>query len=158
MKRNVIILGAGLVGSLLAVLLRKKGYDVTIYEHRPDMRKQSISAGKSINLAMSNRGWKAIELAGLKNDIEAIAIPMKRRFLHQVDGQQQFQAYGKNDEAIYSVSRGDLNKKLMDLAEANGAKIIFKSRSIEVDVKNKKVTILNPDQTTQIINADLLIG
>lgn len=158
MKRNVIILGAGLVGSLLAVLLRKKGYDVTIYEHRPDMRKATISAGKSINLAMSNRGWKAIELAGLRSAIEAIAIPMHGRYLHQLDGQHQFQAYGKNDEAIYSVSRGDLNKKLMDLAEEHGAVIQFNERSIDIDVKKNQITLLNADQITTTIQADLLIG
>ncbi len=106
-KRSVTILGAGLVGSVLAVLLRKRGYEVTIYERRPDMRKEAIGAGRSINLAMSNRGWKALELAGLREDIEAIAIPMPGRFLHQEDGSSAFQAYGKNGEAIYSVSRGN---------------------------------------------------
>jgi glycine/D-amino acid oxidase-like deaminating enzyme len=76
-------LGAGLVGSVLAVLLRKRGYEVTVYERRPDMHKEAIGAGRSINLAMSNRGWKTLELAGLRQDIEAMAIPLPGRFLHQ---------------------------------------------------------------------------
>src|SRR3954469_17830656 len=107
MSRQVVILGAGLVGSLLAIILRKRGYEVTLYERRPDMRSASISAGKSINLATSHRGWKALELAGLKTQMEPLAIPMHGRFLHQQDGQTAFQPYGKNNEAIYSVSRGE---------------------------------------------------
>jgi kynurenine 3-monooxygenase len=114
--RNVTILGAGLVGSLLAILLRRRGYPVTIYERRADMRKAAIGAGRSINLAMSTRGWHALELAGLKEEMEQIAIPMNGRFLHLPDGTTAFQAYGRNGEAIYSVSRGELNKRLMSLA------------------------------------------
>ncbi len=152
------ILGAGLVGSVLAVLLRKRGYEVTIYERRPDMRTEAIGAGRSINLAMSNRGWKALELAGLREDIEAIAIPMPGRFLHQEDGSSAFQAYGKNGEAIYSVSRGELNKKLMDLAEQNGAKILFNQRCSRVDVSANTIFIQQEDGSEQAITCDLLFG
>ena len=81
MAREISILGAGLVGSLLAVILRKRGYDVTIYERRADTRKASAYAGKSINLAVSVRGWHALEMAGIKQDIEPIAIPMYGRCL-----------------------------------------------------------------------------
>lgn len=157
-KRSVTILGAGLVGSVLAVLLRKRGYEVTIYERRPDMRKEAIGAGRSINLAMSNRGWKALELAGLREDIEAIAIPMPGRFLHQEDGSSAFQAYGKNGEAIYSVSRGELNKKLMDLAEQNGAKILFNQRCTRSDVATNTIYIQQADGSEQAIACDLLFG
>src|SRR6187401_3563176 len=110
MARSVTILGAGLVGSLLAIILRKRGYEVAVYERRPDMRSNKIAAGRSINLAMSARGWKALDLAGLRADLESIAIPMYGRFLHQADGSSASQQYGKNNEAIYSVSRGELNK------------------------------------------------
>jgi kynurenine 3-monooxygenase len=157
-KRSVTILGAGLVGSVLAVLLRKRGYEVTIYERRPDMRKEAIGAGRSINLAMSNRGWKALELAGLREDIEAIAIPMPGRFLHQEDGSSAFQAYGKNGEAIYSVSRGELNKKLMDLAEQNGAQILFNQRCSRVDVPQNTIYIQGADGSEEAIKCDLLFG
>ncbi|PSK93955.1 FAD-dependent oxidoreductase [Taibaiella chishuiensis] len=157
-KRAVTILGAGLVGSVLAVLLRKRGYEVTIYERRPDMRKETIGAGRSINLAMSNRGWKALELAGLREDIEAIAIPMPGRFLHQEDGSSAFQAYGKNGEAIYSVSRGELNKKLMDLAEQHGARILFNQRCSRVDVAANTIFIQQEDGSEQAITCDLLFG
>lgn len=158
MNRKVTILGAGLVGSVLAVMMRKRGYEVDIYERRPDMRVNTIGAGRSINLAMSNRGWKALEIAGLRTEIESIAIPMYGRFLHQQDGTTAFQAYGKNEEAIYSVSRGELNKKLMDLAESYGANIFFEHKSSHVDVANNRVNIEKPDGSTDIIQCDLLFG
>lgn len=132
--KHVTILGAGLVGSLLAILMRRRGYPVTVYERRPDMRKAAIGAGRSINLAMSTRGWNALELAGLKEDMETIAIPMKGRFLHMPDGSTAFQPYGRNGEAIYSVSRGELNKRLMSLAESAGTKLQFSKRCARVDV------------------------
>lgn len=157
-KRSVTILGAGLVGSVLAVLLRKRGYEVTIYERRPDMRKEAIGAGRSINLAMSNRGWKALELAGLRTDIEAIAIAMPGRFLHQEDGSSAFQSYGKNGEAIYSVSRGELNKKLMDLAENNGAKIHFNQRCTKVDTVTNTIFLQEENGTISEVKCDLLFG
>lgn len=157
MSRNVTILGAGLVGSLLAIILRKRGHEVTIYERRPDMRAAHMSAGKSINLAMSARGWKALELAGLRADMEPIAIPMYGRYLHQPDGQTAFQPYSKNNEAIYSVSRGELNKKLMTLAEQNGVKIHFEHRCAHVDVSTNTLRMEhNGEEKT--ITADLLFG
>lgn len=115
---RIAIIGAGLVGSLQAIILAKKGFKVDVYERRPDMRKATISAGRSINLALSNRGWKAIELAGIRSEIEKMAIPMYGRIMHGVDGSTQYQPYGKAEEAIYSVSRGGLNCQLMDSAEA----------------------------------------
>jgi len=135
MSNKITILGAGLVGSLSAILLQQRGYKVTILERRPDMRTEALSAGKSINLAMSMRGWAALEMAGLKAEIEEIAIPMYGRQIHNLDGTSPFQAYGKNNEAIYSVSRGDLNKKLMILAEKSGVKIKFNQRVDEADIQ-----------------------
>jgi len=144
MPRQVTILGAGLVGSLLAILMRRRGYPVSIYERRPDMRKAAIGAGRSINLAMSARGWHALELAGLKEDMEPLAIPMKGRFLHQPDGSTAFQPYGRNEEAIYSISRGELNKRLMSLAEEAGADIYFNQRCIRVEVSRNAVFLEDP--------------
>lgn len=158
MARSVTILGAGLVGSLLAVLLRKRGYEVTVYERRPDMRSNTIAAGKSINLAMSARGWKALDLAGLRKDIEDLAIPMHGRYLHQADGTSASQAYGKNNEAIYSVSRGELNKRLMTLAEQHGATIYFDQRCVKVDVATNTLHFQSPDGKETVHQADLLFG
>ncbi len=157
MTRNVTILGAGLVGSLLAILLRRRGYPVTVYERRPDMREAAIGAGRSINLAMSTRGWKALELAGLKEEMESLAIAMKGRFLHQPDGSTAFQPYGKSGEAIFSVSRGELNKRLMSLAEKHGAQIHFNSRCKTVDVAANTFFLEEPADTKGI-QADLLFG
>lgn len=155
MKRQVTILGAGLVGSLLAIMLRKQGHQVTVYERRPDMRSNKVAAGRSINLAMSVRGWKALDLAGLRSDIESLAIPMYGRYLHQPDGTHAFQQYGKNNEAIYSVSRGDLNKKLMTLAEQEGVRIHFEKRCARVDVLQNHLYF---EQQPDPIPADLLFG
>ena len=157
MSRQVTILGAGLVGSLLSIILKKRGHEVTIYERRPDMRSAHISAGKSINLAMSARGWKALDLAGLRSEMEPIAIPMYGRYLHQPDGQTAFQPYSKNNEAIYSVSRGELNKKLMTLAEQEGVLIEFEHRCAHVHVENNHVH-LHHNHKEKIVEADLLFG
>lgn len=158
MARHITVLGAGLVGSLLSILLKKRGYEVTIYERRPDMRKQLMSAGKSINLAMSDRGWRALDLAGLRKDIEDLAIPMYGRYLHQADGSSAFQQYGTNNEAIYSVSRGELNRKLMTLAEEHGVKIFFEHKCVKVDVQENTLHMEKPGGTTETIQADLLFG
>lgn len=147
MSRHVTILGAGLVGSLLAIIMRRRGFPVTVYERRPDMRKATIGAGRSINLAMSTRGWHALELAGLKSEMEPLAIPMTGRFLHQPDGSTAFQPYGKNGEAIYSVSRGELNKRLMSLAEESGAEIRFNHRCSRVDVATNTIHLEETSDT-----------
>lgn len=125
MKKEITIIGAGLVGSLLSIYLSKRGYKVNIYERRPDMRKTTISAGRSINLALSDRGIRALEEVGIMDDIRKIAIPMHGRQLHHTDGSLQYQAYGKEGQFINSVSRGELNCKLMDLAEKHNVTIHF---------------------------------
>lgn len=157
MPRSISILGAGLVGSLLAVILRKRGYAVKIYERRPDMRKEQIAAGRSINLAVSVRGWNALEMAGIKADIEPIAIPMYGRSLHMPDGSSAYQQYGKNNEAIYSVSRGELNKKLMTVAEEAGVEIFFDHRCTGVNLATNEMTfdVLGVHKKE---SADLLFG
>jgi len=115
--KKVAVVGAGLVGSLLAVLLAKKGMNVDVFERRPDLRKAKAIGGRSINLALSDRGFKALERAGFADEIKAISIPMYGRQMHDVEGNLTYQPYGKEEEAIYSVSRGQLNQKLMNLAD-----------------------------------------
>jgi kynurenine 3-monooxygenase len=157
MNRKITIIGAGLVGCLLALLLRKKGYQVTVIERRGDIRNANIYAGRSINLAMSTRGWNALEKAGLKEALEEIAIPMYGRQIHAVDGAQQFQAYGKNNEAIYSVSRGELNKSLLHAAAAAGVEFIFEKRCTHVNLLTNTLT-LETKTGEEAYQADLLIG
>src|SRR5574343_624869 len=107
-KEKVAIVGAGLVGSLWAVYLAKRGFDVHVFDRRGDIRKVKIVQGKSINLALSDRGWRGLEGAGIKKEIEAIGLPMFGRLMHALDGNLTYQQYGKEGQAIYSVSRGVL--------------------------------------------------
>ncbi len=119
-KKSAIIVGAGLVGSLWAIYLAKAGYKVDIYEMRGDIRKADIAAGKSINLALSDRGWRALDQVGIGGEIRKIAIPMYGRIMHSLEGELTFQPYGKDKQAIYSVSRGGVNALLMEAAEKEG--------------------------------------
>ena len=157
MKKEVTIIGAGLVGSLLSIYLSKRGYKVTIYERRPDMRKEKISAGRSINLALSDRGIKALEEVGIMEEIKKISIPMHGRFLHQPDGSTAFQPYGKEGQFINSVSRGELNKMMMDLAEKQGVRILFNQKCEKIDWKKNEVLFENNGQLSTI-NFQLLFG
>lgn len=115
--RKATIVGAGLVGSLWAVYLGKAGYEVDVFERRPDMRLVKQSAGKSINLATSYRGWKALDEVGLGDTIRNLALPMGGRTLHAPDGQLSYQPYGQEGQAIWSVSRGAINEALIEAAE-----------------------------------------
>jgi kynurenine 3-monooxygenase len=159
MKKEITIIGAGLVGSLLSVYMTRQGYRVTIYERRSDMRKNSMSAGRSINLALSDRGIRALEEVGLMDEIRKISIPMHGRSLHAVDGNIGYQAYGKTGQFINSVSRGDLNKTLMDLAEENGATIHFNHRCDKIDWKNNEILFTNLDTQEEItVKTELIFG
>jgi len=142
-KKDTVIIGAGLVGSLLSIYLSKRGYKVKIYERRADMRKEKIVAGRSINLALSDRGIKALEEVGIMDDIKKIAIPMHGRYIHNTDGSTAYQPYGNEGQFINSVSRGELNKKLMDLATQNGVEIFFNEKCESIDWKKNEITFEN---------------
>ena len=137
-EKDVAIVGSGLVGSLLAIFLRKQGHKVTVFDRRPDVRKVQFS-GRSINLAMSNRGWKALREAGVENEIRGLALPLDKRAMH-VEGQPvYFQKYGEEKEAIYSISRGILNRKMIDLAESAGANFRFEEKIWDVDMQEARL-------------------
>lgn len=157
MKKEITIIGAGLVGSLLSIYLAKRGYIVKIFERRPDMRKSEMSAGRSINLALSDRGIKALKEVGIMDEIKKIAIPMHGRYLHQPDGSTAFQPYGKEGQFINSVSRGELNKQLMNLAEAHGVEIFFNHKCEHIDWTKKEISF-ECNHTISIIHYTLLIG
>ncbi len=134
--KEVTIVGAGLVGSLWAVYLSKAGYKVKIFERREDIRNSDISAGKSINLALSDRGFKALDAVGVGDLIREIAIPMPGRMMHDLEGNLTFQAYGKEGQAINSVSRGGINARMMDIAEkVGGAKIFYSMKCTGADLE-----------------------
>lgn len=137
-KKNIAIVGTGLVGSLLALHLRQKGHTVTVFDRRPDVRTVEFS-GRSINLAMSTRGWKALREAGIEEEVMILAIPLYRRAMHVSSSPVYFQNYGKEGEAIYSISRGVLNRKMIDLAEAAGAEFRFEEKVWDVDLAEAKL-------------------
>lgn len=159
MEKKVTIIGAGLVGSLLSIYLSKQGYQVKIFERRSDMRKQKMSAGRSINLALSDRGIKALNEVGLMEAIREIAIPMHGRQLHHIDGTEGYQAYGKEGQFINSVSRGQLNCTLMDLAEKHDVDIFFNQRCDHIDWNKNEIqfTDLTNNQSHNV-QADLIFG
>ncbi len=135
---EVLIVGAGLCGSLLALRLAQRGYKVTIYESRPDLRTTDISAGRSINLALSDRGLKALRLCGMEEKARAISIPMYGRLIHDKAGNTFSSNYsGRKEEYINSISRGDLNAILLDEAEKH------KNVSIYFNSKCKKIDFIN---------------
>lgn len=106
---DIVIIGAGLVGSLLAYLLQKRGFSVTIYERYPDIRRIP-SLGRSINLVITRRGLRAVDSigGGLREELLSLAVRVTGRMIHQIDGSVQFQRYGKDDtECNYSISRYD---------------------------------------------------
>jgi kynurenine 3-monooxygenase len=159
MNKKISIIGAGLVGSLLAIYLRKRGYEVTLYERRPDMRKVKIPAGRSINLALSDRGWKGLQGVGIDNAIREIGIAMTHRTMHSVDGKITTQPYGKDGQGIYAVSRGILNCTLLDLAEQSGAKVYFNERCTNINLANNEMSFENNE--THLLTkatADLIFG
>jgi kynurenine 3-monooxygenase len=131
--KNIAIAGSGLVGSLLAIYLRKAGHEVTVFDRRPDIRTITFS-GRSINLAMSNRGWKALREVHLEEEIKAIAIPLDKRAMHLPGQPLYFQKYGREGEAIWSISRGLLNKKMIDLAEKEGVVFRFNEKVWDIDL------------------------
>lgn len=132
-KKDVAIAGAGLVGTLLGIYLKKKDYKVTIFDRSADIRKVKFS-GRSINLAMSTRGWNALDRVGIGNAIRKIAIPMDKRAIHLKDGSLTFQPYGINGEAIYSISRSGLNRLMVDLAEKEGVNFKFNQKIWDVNL------------------------
>jgi kynurenine 3-monooxygenase len=116
-RQGVNIIGAGLAGSLLAVLLARRGFQVDVYERRRDPRVGPVDSGRSINLALAARGIRGLKLAGVLERVRPLAIPMRGRMVHEHDGSAELQMYGvRPEEVIYSVSRADLNRALIEAA------------------------------------------
>ncbi len=137
-KKNIAIIGSGLVGSLLAIFLKKRGHEVTVFDRRQDVRTVEFS-GRSINLAMSNRGWHALEKVGIEQEIRKLALPLDKRAMHVNDKPLYYQKYGKEGEAIYSISRGILNRRMIDLAEEAGAIFKFEEKVWDIDLPEAKI-------------------
>ena len=157
---TVSLIGAGLNGPLLALGLMRRGFCVEIYERRPDMRRVRISAGRSINLALSTRGIHALAEAGLWDEMQKLVITMKGRMMHSVTSDLTFQPYGKDDsEVINSISRAELNIALLDAAEAQGVKIHFQQRCTGIDLKTGALRLRNERKRKErTIKSSVVIG
>ena len=132
--RSLSIIGAGLAGSLLAILLSRQGWRITLYERRGDPRISDYESGRSINLALAERGRNALRQAGVEDAVMAKAVMMRGRMVHPRQGEPQLQRYGRDDsEVIWSIHRKDLNTTLLQLAEDAGAQVHFHRRLHTVD-------------------------
>ncbi|HKU13693.1 MAG TPA: NAD(P)/FAD-dependent oxidoreductase [Steroidobacteraceae bacterium] len=141
-REPVTIVGAGLAGTLLATLLARSGQAVRIFERLPDMRRSTIPAGRSINLALAARGIRALELAGVMERVRPLLIPMPGRMLHAIDGSLTFVPYGQGEhEVIYSVSRPGLNRILIDAAESAGVDIRFRFAAVGADIRHGSLVL-----------------
>ncbi len=145
-RDKLTLIGSGLTGPLLAISLVQRGFPVELYERRLDMRRVPISAGRSINLALSTRGIHALREAGVFDEIQKIIIPMRGRMMHAVTGELTFMPYGKDDtEVINAVSRAELNIALMNAAQAHGVPILFNRRCTGFDQRSGAVYLRTHD-------------
>jgi len=137
---RVIVVGAGLVGSLLSILLSKRGCEVEVFERLPDLRRSSRPNGRAINLTLCQRGYRALDCAGVGDIVRKLSVPVYGRMIHNVRGDLTFQPYGENREAIYSIMRNDLNRALLDYAELRcGVNFNFGERCLDVDLAGTSV-------------------
>ncbi|MEO1010383.1 MAG: NAD(P)/FAD-dependent oxidoreductase [Bacteroidota bacterium] len=156
--KDIAIVGSGLVGSLLAIYLRKKGHSITVFDRRPDIRTIEFS-GRSINLAMSNRGWNALAEVGLETEVKKIAIPLYKRAMHVVGEPLYFQKYGKEGEAIWSISRGVLNRKMINLAEEEGVSFRFNEKVWDINLPEARIYTGDTEKSEwKEYNYDIVFG
>ena len=160
-KDKILVIGAGLCGSLLALRLAQRGFKIEVYESRSDLRTSDISAGRSINLALSDRGLKALRLCGMEEKAREICIPMYGRLIHDKDGNTFSSNYsGRENEYINSISRGDLNAILLDEAEKHeNVNIHFNKKCENIDIENN-IANFEDYKTKQnfSIKADVIFG
>lgn len=142
-QEGPVILGAGLAGTLLAIFLARRGHSVRLIERNPDLRRHTAPAGRSINLALAERGIHALKKAGVFDQVKELLIPMRGRMLHDPEGQLKLQPYSRNaDEVIYSVSRSGLTATLLDAAEQTGkVEILFNHSITGLDIGNSELTV-----------------
>ncbi|PZF95986.1 FAD-dependent oxidoreductase [Micromonospora deserti] len=145
-RDEIAVVGAGLAGCLLACFLARRGYPVALYERRSDPRTGQVERGRSINLALSERGLDALRRIGLDEQVMAEALPMRGRMIHPRSGEPQFQSYSAaGDRAINSISRGALNNALLDAATAlPGVRIAFDHRLVGLDPATGEMTFETP--------------
>lgn len=140
-ERDITLIGGGLAGALLAILLARRGWSVDVFERRGDPRVEGYAGGRSINLALAERGLHALRQAGADGDVLKQAVMMRGRFVHPLDGEAGLQRYGRDDsEVIWSINRGELNIVLLTIAESHGARLHFDHALEHVDFGGRIAT------------------
>jgi Kynurenine 3-monooxygenase (EC 1.14.13.9) len=158
-RNDIAVVGAGLVGALIATLLTQRGFRVTVYEKRPDPRKAGFAGGRSINLALAERGLHALRATGLADKVLEQAVMMRGRMVHDPAGHSGLQRYGVDDsEVIWSVSRSGLNGLMLDAAEAAGATIHFDQGLAGADLDAGTLTLRAADGSERTVAAPVVIG
>jgi len=156
--KKITIVGGGLVGSLLAVFLAKRGHTVSVHERRGDPRKTNVYAGRSINLVVSHRGWTALRAAGVDKAVEEITVPVYARMTHDREGNTTRLPYSIDNKAIHSVSRGELNCRLLTEAEKlPNVKLHFNHKCSDVDLENATCVFEREGERLEV-KADVVFG
>ena len=157
-REKITIAGAGPVGTLLSVILARQGHPVSLFESRADSRTHSIYQGRSINIALSDRGWLALKSVGLEAEVKQHAIAMNKRVMHAIDGTITEQAYGQEGQAIWSVSRAGINEQLLELAEQEPLiDIKFEQRLVDVNFTDASASFSH-EHHIEKVSAELLFG
>ena len=156
--KHIAIIGGGLVGSLLSIYLSRRGYKVSVFERRDDPRITTSEEGRSINLALSTRGIRALEEVGVAEMIKQLAIPMHGRMMHDRKGSLSFLPYGKQGQFINSISRNGLNRILVDAGEKEGVHFHFLHRCLSVDVRETSATFQFKDLSPATRSFDIIAG
>ena len=158
-RQAITLIGGGLVGALLAQLLARRGFQVEVFEKRPDPRRVGFTGGRSINLALAERGLQALRTAGLADDVLQRAVMMRGRMVHPREGSSGLQRYGVDDsEVIWSVSRGALNMLLLDAAEAAGVSLHFGQSLAAADLDARQIVLADEQGIQRQHVASVLIG
>ncbi len=158
-QQTITLIGGGLVGALLAQQLAQRGFAVEVFEKRADPRLAGFLGGRSINLALAERGLQALRTAGLADDVLQRAVMMRGRMVHALDGDTALQRYGVDDsEVIWSVSRGALNMLLLDAAEAAGVQFHFGQSLVSADFDAQRVRLADAAGVEREVPVGMLIG
>jgi len=159
-QEQVAIIGGGLAGSLFALYLARRGHRVDVYERRSDPRLQAAREGRSINLGLSKRGIQSLTEVGLRDEVLATAVAMEGRVIHETDGTQRFQPYGKNrQEVLHSIDRNELNDLLLERAEAHpNVTLHFEHRCVTLDTARREVLLEQPDGELLTVKPDWVLG
>ncbi|MBE9167856.1 FAD-dependent monooxygenase [Pleurocapsales cyanobacterium LEGE 06147] len=150
---NIIIVGAGLVGSLLSVYLARAGFKVSVYDRNSDPRQVNLQSGRSINITLSERGFRALDAVGAGDTVRELCIPVCGRIMHARDGELTYQPYGNNKEAIYSIGRDDLSKALVNFAQKHeNIEFYFNQKCIDIDLPTARLKLqdLQTGEITQV--------